>query len=107
MAEPLRVVISDFLGDADVEEPILREFATIRLAHAHHESDLAEYLPTADAVILYHDIPMMTDASFARASRCRGIVRAGVGYNNVDIAAAGSRGIAVCNVPDYGTEEVA
>jgi C-terminal binding protein len=107
MAEPLRVVITDFLGDADVEEPILREVASIRLAHAHHEADLAEYLPTADALILYHDIPMLTDASFARAGRCRGVVRAGVGYNNVDLAAAGGRKIAVCNVPDYGTEEVA
>jgi phosphoglycerate dehydrogenase-like enzyme len=31
----------------------------------------------------------------------------GVGYDNVDIAAAGQRGIVCCNVPDYGTEEVA
>jgi phosphoglycerate dehydrogenase-like enzyme len=30
-----------------------------------------------------------------------------VGYDSVDIAAARERGIAVCNVPDYGTEEVA
>ena len=49
----------------------------------------------------------MTDATFAAAPRCRAVVRAGVGYNNVDLAAAGRRGIAVCNVPDYGTEEVA
>jgi phosphoglycerate dehydrogenase-like enzyme len=35
------------------------------------------------------------------------VVRAGVGYNNVDLHAAGRRGILVCNVPDYGTEEVA
>src|SRR5687767_3106922 len=40
-------------------------------------------------------------------TRCRGIVRCGVGYDNVDIEAAGKRGIVVCNVPDYGTEEVA
>jgi lactate dehydrogenase-like 2-hydroxyacid dehydrogenase len=39
--------------------------------------------------------------------RCRVIVRAGVGYDHIDLAACGARGIAVCNVPDYGTSEVA
>jgi phosphoglycerate dehydrogenase-like enzyme len=35
------------------------------------------------------------------------IIRNGVGFDSVDVAAARERGIAVCNVPDYGTEEVA
>ena len=33
--------------------------------------------------------------------------RYGVGVDSVDVAAATARGIAVCNVPDYGTTEVA
>ena len=49
----------------------------------------------------------MGEATFAQAPRCQGVVRAGVGYNNVDLAAAGRHGVVVCNVPDYGTEEVA
>ena len=32
--------------------------------------------------------------------------RYGVGVDSVDVAAATARGIAVCNVPDYGTESV-
>ncbi|MGH2388397.1 MAG: C-terminal binding protein [Chloroflexota bacterium] len=36
-----------------------------------------------------------------------GIVCASVGYNHVDLAAAAAVGITVCNVPDYGTDEVA
>lgn len=37
----------------------------------------------------------------------RGIVRAGIGVDSVDLAAARARGIWVVNVPDYGTEAVA
>ncbi len=39
--------------------------------------------------------------------KCRIIVRNGVGYDNVDLELCGKAGIAVCNVPDYGTTEVA
>ncbi len=39
--------------------------------------------------------------------QCRVITRIGVGYDLIDTRAAGRRGIAVCNVPDYGTTEVA
>ena len=39
--------------------------------------------------------------------RCRLIVRAGVGFDNVDLAACATRGIPVSNVPDYGINEVA
>lgn len=35
------------------------------------------------------------------------VIRYGIGYDNVDLAAAAARGIAVCNVPDYGADTVA
>jgi phosphoglycerate dehydrogenase-like enzyme len=49
----------------------------------------------------------MPEAVLKRAPRCRLLVRAGVGFDSVDLAAAGSLGIPVCNVPDYGTTDVA
>jgi phosphoglycerate dehydrogenase-like enzyme len=101
------VVIADFLEDAEHEAPVLGPGVRIVVARSHHEDDLAPALGEADALILFHDIEAMTDATFARAPRLKAVVRAGVGYNNVDLLAAGRRGIAVCNVPDYGTEEVA
>jgi phosphoglycerate dehydrogenase-like enzyme len=57
--------------------------------------------------MVYHDLAHVGERTFLAAPRCRGLVRAGVGYNNVDLLAARSRGIVVCNVPDYGTEDVA
>jgi phosphoglycerate dehydrogenase-like enzyme len=102
-----RVLIADFLDETGVESPVLAEHAELVLGLAHDEADLAAHLPHADALILYHDIARLSEASFALAPRLKAVVRAGVGYNNVELAAAGERGIVVCNVPDYGTEEVA
>jgi len=39
--------------------------------------------------------------------RARIVIRNGVGFDVVDLKACGDAGIAVCNVPDYGTTEVA
>jgi len=49
----------------------------------------------------------VTAAVIATLTRCRIIVRYGIGVDNVDLAAAKARGIPVCNVPDYGIHEVA
>jgi D-3-phosphoglycerate dehydrogenase len=38
---------------------------------------------------------------------CRRIVRVGIGYDSVDMAAATEKGIPVCNVPDRCTDDVA
>ena len=43
----------------------------------------------------------------ARFPKLKGMVRMGVGYDRLDRAAAAERNIIVCNVPDYGTTEVA
>jgi phosphoglycerate dehydrogenase-like enzyme len=109
MPGPVRftVLVADFLNETSVETPVLQDIATLVLGKAVHEEELADHLPDADAIMLFHDIPHLGEASFASAPRCKCVVRAGVGYNNIDLEAAGRRGIIVCNVPDYGTEEVA
>ena len=44
---------------------------------------------------------------FEKATNLKVICRLGVGYDLIDVALAGRRGVRVCNVPDYGTAEVA
>jgi C-terminal binding protein len=108
MGEPrFRVVVTDFLDETSVEAPILEDLADIVTANATSEEELFPYVEDADVLLVYHDISRLTEAVFARAPRCRGVVRAGVGFNNIDLLATGRRGIVVCNVPDYGSEEVA
>ena len=46
-------------------------------------------------------------ADLPRFPRLKAMVRMGVGYDILDRAAAAERGILVCNIPDYGTMEVA
>jgi len=42
-----------------------------------------------------------------RLPRMRIVLRNGVGFDNVDLEACGAAGIPVCNIPDYGTTDVA
>ena len=106
-AAPFTVVAADFLQETRVESPILQDIARFVFARASDESGVVDHVANADAILLFHDIPMLGEATFAAAPKLKGVVRAGVGYNNVDLDAANRRGILVCNVPDYGTEEVA
>ncbi len=57
------------------------------------------------------DIVLVRESPVSRAvidamDRCKGVVRYGIGLDNIDLDAARRRGIAVANVPDYGIEEV-
>jgi len=60
---------------------------------------------SCDAIVVRH-VPIDA-AVVAHLKRCRIVVRNGVGFDVVDLEACGGAGIAVCNVPDYGTTEVA
>jgi phosphoglycerate dehydrogenase-like enzyme len=107
MPERFQVAITDFLDESSVEAPVLEGLASVQLLQGQSEADILDRVSEADAIIVYHVVPFLSDAVLSKALRCLGVVRGGVGFNNVDIEAAAKRGIVVCNVPDYGTEEVA
>ena len=102
-----KVVITDFIADdLAPEKEILDGLATVEAFDALHEDEFAGRIEDAAAIMMYHNIHL-TRRTIERLTDCRLIVRCGVGFDNVDHAFARERGIAVANVPDYGTEEVA
>lgn len=107
MPAPKTVVVADFLEVPEIEAPIFGDQVKLVLAGAMTEEALLPHLKDADGILLFHDISLLTEPTFAAAPNLRVVVRAGVGYNNVDLDAANRHGVIVCNVPDYGTEEVA
>jgi phosphoglycerate dehydrogenase-like enzyme len=96
------------LGDpqSSAERAVIGDAAELQRYLCSSDADFTDEICGARALIVWHNTPI-TAAGIARLRNCRAIIRNGVGFDSVDIAAARGRGIAVCNVPDYGTEEVA
>lgn len=102
----LKVVITDYeYPDVDAEKSIIRGAGHEVSDHqAKDEAELMAITRDADAVIVqYH---RMTRKVIENLTRCRVIVRYGIGVDNIDLEAASDRGIPVCNVPDYSLDEV-
>lgn len=91
---------------ASVEREIVGSAAQVRTFYCNDDSDFTPEICAADAIIVWHNCPISA-RGIARLEKCKALIRNGVGFDSVDIAAAAARGIPVCNVPDYGTEEVA
>jgi D-3-phosphoglycerate dehydrogenase len=106
MTQRFIVAVADYLSETGPETGVLGDVADLKMLNAKSEDDLARHAGDFDALLVYHTTPIGARA-VAGMTKCRGIIRCGVGYDNVDVRAAGSHGIVVCNVPDYGTEEVA
>lgn len=102
-----RVLVTDHgFPNLHLEEEVLHAAgAEIVVAQCKTAADVIAVAADFDALLVQW-API--DASVTAAlRRCKIIVRYGIGYDNVDVAAAKACGIPVCNVPDYGVNEVA
>lgn len=101
-----KIGILDRITIPDLEERILNSIGKIICFNATNECELPDEITNLDAVIVYNKITL-TQITINKLLNCKVIVKAGVGYDNIDICAAGNIGIPVINVPDYGTSDVA
>jgi D-3-phosphoglycerate dehydrogenase len=98
-------VLGSRYPDFSLEQEILGD-VTIVSAPGGTADEIVDVAGTAE-IIIAGSLPKFTGEVLTRLPSLRAIVRAGIGVDNIDLAAAGAAGISVCNVPDYGTEAVA
>ncbi len=88
-----RVLITDYIDDTSLESSVL--------------FDLVSLQPGDDVEVLLVWRKQIDAEFMDRFPNLKAIIRYGVGTENVQIAEAKRRAIAVCNTPDYGVDEVA
>lgn len=102
----MRIVLPDrgTLG-ADLSLAPLQALGEVITYDKTPPQQLAARLAGAEVAVI--NKARITDTVLAEADRLRLICVFATGYDNVDLAAARARGVAVCNVPAYSTDSVA
>ena len=90
----------------DIESKVLGKSANVKYFLTDNKDNFTQEILQAEAIIIWQNA-IITEKSISKMANCKALIRNGVGYDSVDINAAARTGIPVCNVPDYGTEEVA
>ncbi len=89
--------ITEIIKAADYEVVLLEKYSD--------KADLLSAVADVDAIIIRSD--KVTAEVIAAAKNLKIVVRAGAGYDNVDLAAASERGIVVMNTPGQNSNAVA
>ncbi|WP_042470802.1 C-terminal binding protein [Bacillus ndiopicus] len=103
----MKIIISDCdHADINIEKNVLgKNSVPFELQQNKTEEDLIKNCQEASVII--NQYAPFTARVLSQLPHLKLIVRYGVGVNNIDLDAASKQGIQVCNVPDYGTHEVA
>lgn len=101
-----RIMVTDTLyPNIDYEREILSAIdAEVFLASATDEETLIHEGQDCDGLIV--EFANVNARVIEGLTQCKIIVRTAIGYDNIDVKAASSKGIMAANVPDYCVEEV-
>ncbi len=91
-----RVLVAENVGASGVQ--LLREHFEVDLGTDWTREQLAERIGAYDGILI-RSATKVDEGLLERAQRLRAVGRAGVGVDNVDVAAATKRGIVVVNAP--------
>jgi phosphoglycerate dehydrogenase-like enzyme len=104
--KPWRIGITDYvLPPADFEQQAFPEAEFVFLKDWRADPANRTDWQNVDAILVWHwhvdrpTIDLMT--------RCKIVIRYGVGYDAIDVPVLVEKKLPFCNTPDYGTEEVA
>jgi D-3-phosphoglycerate dehydrogenase len=100
-----KILITEPMPYVDEELKILRSYAQVEIAKSTEEEQLLKLVADVDLIMVVYG--KITSKIIESASKLRGIVRYGIGIDNIDIEAASKRKIPVANVPNYAIETVA
>ncbi|MGO1353595.1 MAG: C-terminal binding protein [Brachybacterium tyrofermentans] len=102
----MKIVITDLDQDRITEEQAVADAAgaELVLAQSRTEDEVIEAAQGADALLVQY--APITRRVLEALPSVRAIGRYGVGVDTLDLDAATEVGVAVSNVPDYGTEDV-
>lgn len=104
--QPVVALLGTRHPDLDIERSILGPAGARLVTGPGADADAIIDVAGGANVIIAGSRPRFDAAVLARL-RCSRIVRAGVGVDTIDLAAARAHGIGVAYVPDYATEAVA
>jgi D-3-phosphoglycerate dehydrogenase len=96
MSERLKVLVAEKIGDSGVA--LLAEHFDVDDGTGWSAEELAERIGAYHGIVI-RSATKMTAELIAKATNMQAIGRAGVGVDNVDVAAATKRGIVVANAP--------
>ena len=87
-----RVYITDYIETPDIERDLLGDELC------------SEINSSIEVILVWHE--KINKSFIDKFPNLKGVVRYGVGFDNIDLHYAASKGIFVCNTPDYGIDEV-
>lgn len=89
------VLITDYVSNPEIEKSILGDSL---ISQSLYDCEEVKVL-----LVWHHQV---TDGYLQKFPNLKGVVRYGVGFDNIDLGAIKKRNLFFCNTPDYGIDEV-